>query len=194
MPSIKTIVGTFIAIAVLLCGGVTAVAARGGGFHGGGGQGLVGYGTLTTISANSITVATPGNTSLTATLDPQATYTARSQAAAVAGLKSGNHVALRGRSVNGVVTVRAVDFDATAFAAAILRYTGTVSSSTANSLTITAGGQTVTVQLNADTQYVVNGSLTSTRPTFAANQRVRVEAAQMTNGNLVARIVSVATA
>ncbi len=183
MPSIKTIVGTFIAIAVLLCGGVTAVAARGGGFHGGGGQGLVGYGTLTTISANSIT----------ATLDPQATYTARSQAAAVAGLKSGNHVALRGRSVNGVVTVRAVDFDTTAFAAAILRYTGTVSSSTANSLTITAGGQTVTVQLNADTQYVVNGSLTSTRPTFAANQRVRVEAAQMTNGNLVARIVSVAT-
>jgi hypothetical protein len=150
------------------------------------------FGTLSAISATSVTVATPSNTSVTATLDAQATYTARSQAAAVAGLKTGDQVAVRGSSVNGTTTARGLDYDTKPFAATAVRYTGTVSSSTGNSLSLTtASGQAVTVQLTSTTTYVVNGAKASSRPTFSANQQVRVSVAQMTDGSLVAQSVSV---
>lgn len=193
MSRVKTIVGTALVGTALLAGSVSAAFAHGGGggFGGRGGGGLVGYGTLSTISATSVTIATPNNGSLTATLDSQATYTAHSQGAATAGLKSGMQVALRGSSINGTVTARGLDYDTTPFAAASVRYTGTVSSSSASSLTLTtASGQSVTVQLTSSTTYVVNGTKASSKPTFAANQQVRVSATLMTDGSLVARSIS----
>jgi hypothetical protein len=192
MFRVKTIIGTALVSTALLAASVTAVLAHGGGgFPGRGGQGLIGYGTLSTLSASSVTITTPSNASLTATLDAQATYTAHSQAAATAGLKSGDQVALRGSSVNGATTARGLDYDTKPFAAASVRYTGTVSSSSASSLTLTtSGGQSVTVQLTNSTTYVVNGTKASSKPTFAANQQVRVSATLMTDGSLVARSVS----
>lgn len=195
MLRFRRILGPSIASAALLGATVTGVFAAHGGFGGGGEQGgLVGYGTLSSISATSITIATPGGSSLTATLGANATYTARSQGAATGGLVTGDQIALHGSSVNGAATANSVDYDTAVFAAATVRYTGTVSSSSATSLTLsTASGQSVTVQLNSSTAYAVNGTKSTTAPTFTPGQQVRVQAAQMTDGTLVAKSVSATT-
>src|SRR3954463_1544040 len=118
----KLMLGTALMGATLVTGTAAGAFAHGGGGRGGaGGGGLTAYGTLRSISANSITVATPSNGAITATLAATTTYTARSQAAALAGLKTGNSVAVRGSSVNGTNTVRSVEFDTAAFAAAAVR-------------------------------------------------------------------------
>ena len=196
MSRVKTFISASLVAVALLAVGVSGVFAngRGGGFFGGGRGGVTGFGTLSSLSATSVTIATPSNGSLTATLDAAATYTARSQAAAVAGLKTGVQVAVHGSSVNGTTTVRSLEYDTKPFAATIVRYTGTVASSTATSLTLTTtGGQSVTVQTNSNTRYIVGTAKASSRPTFAANQQVRVSAAQMTDGSLVAQSVAVAS-
>jgi hypothetical protein len=196
--------GAAIAAAALLSTGATGVfAAKGTAAHAakaakGGkgvatrvGAGMVAYGTLTTLNAGSAVVATPSNGSLTVTLAAGATYTARSQAAATAGLKTGDQVALRGTSVNGAVTARAVIYDTTPFAIGAAALTGTVASSTPTSLSVTtAAGKSVTVQLTGTTRYRVGGKAAASAPTFTANERVQVVAQLLTDGTVVARVVA----
>jgi hypothetical protein len=197
MSRLKTIIGPSIAGVALLAAGVSGVLAARGPGHGAGGAGLgggalVGYGTLSAISATGATIATPNNSNLTVTFTSQATYTAHSQGAATAGLKSGQQVAVYGTSVNGTVTAGRLDYDTTPFVAGTVRYTGTVSSSSASSLSLTtSSGQTITVQLTSTTRYGIGKASSTTAPTFSANQQVRVTAAQYTDGSLVAQVVTI---
>lgn len=193
MNRLTTTLGSSIACAALLAAGASgALAAKGPGKAKARAKRavsarIVGYGTLSALSANAATITTPGNTSLSATLAPGASYTARSQAAAIAGLKVGDQVVLRGRSVNGATTVTALGFNTGAFAIGAAAFAGTVGSAGATSLTVTRGtGQSVTVALSSTTRYIVNGTRATTPPALAAGQKVRVLAKRMTDGSIVA--------
>jgi hypothetical protein len=199
MHRFKTLIGPSLLGAALLGAGVTGVlAAKGpggpgaGASRGGGSGGLIAFGTLGALTGTGATITTPGNTSVSVTLPATGAFTARSLAAATAGLKTGDQVAVRGTSVNGTNTASGLEYDTTAFVAATIRYTGTVSAATATSLTVTTtGGSSVTVQLDPSTRY---GAAGAAAPTFASGQQVQVLAAQYTDGRLVAQQVRIPTA
>lgn len=198
MHRFKTLLGTSILGTALLGAGVTGVlAAKGPGHHGAGpnrGGGLIAYGTLGALSGTSATVNAPNNSNVTVTLNANGAFTARSLAAATAGLKTGDQVAVHGSSVNGAATASALEYDTKPFVAATVRYTGTVSSSSTTSLTLTtASGTSVTVQLTSATRYGANGATSATAPAFTSGQQVQVLAAQYTDGSLVAQLVRIPT-
>jgi hypothetical protein len=178
------------AVAVVGAGASGVLAARGPAHAAAGGQALVGYGTLSSLTATGATIATPNNGSLTVTLNTGARYTAHSQAAATAGLKPGVQVAVYGTSINGTAAAGRLDYDTIAFPAAVFQYTGTVTSASSTSLSLTtASGQSVTVQITSATRYGSGLAASGATPTFTANQQVRVAAAQYTDGSLVAQTI-----
>jgi hypothetical protein len=149
------------------------------------------YGTLETLTDTSATVTPPSGAAVTATLRAGTRYVGHTQAAAKAGLKTGEQVELLGRYSNGFIA-SAVVYDTTPFAlpgAATLA--GKFSSLANNTLTLTtAAGQTASVQITSQTRFVVNGKKQAAAPSFTANEQVRVAASRLTDGTVAARIVA----
>jgi len=146
------------------------------------------YGTLQSISSTSATVS--GAAAGTMTLGANTRFVAHSYAAAAAGIKVNQQVAILGR--NGTAAV--VEYDTKAFAVGATVIQGTLSLS-GTTLTVTpAGGTAVTVTTNSQTRYVVNGATTTTAPSLPANTSGRVQVVRYTDGTSVARVVAVGAA
>jgi hypothetical protein len=154
----------------------------------------IAFGTLTSTGTNSVTISTPGQSSLTIPLVAKAKVTARTQAAAAAGYKTGDQVLVNGTYRNGFVG-RSVVYDTAAFPVpGVERIAGKVSASSAQSLTVTlANSSSAQVQLGTATRYFNNGVPASAAPTFTSGERVTVLAQEQTDGSLLARIVAAGT-
>lgn len=157
------------------------------------------FGTLSTLSATSAVITAPpvsGSTtgaSHTATLAKNTVYTARSQAAAIAGIKTGDAVAVYGYYSNGAVA-RSIVYDTAPFALAGVRLVSgkLASAPTSGAFTLTlASGKSITIQTSSATIYVVKGKRATTAPALAAGQAARALVQEMTNGTYVARIVAI---
>lgn len=148
-------------------------------------------GTLTSFNETSATITTPSGTTATVALAAGTRYVAHRQAAAIAGLKTGEQVAVSTVTKGTTTQAAVLEFDTAPFGVSV-RFAGTASSSTSTSLTVAiAGGGTVTVQLNGSTTYRVNGTKATSLPATVQNQPVVVDAQAMTNGGIVARTVAI---
>jgi hypothetical protein len=150
------------------------------------------FGTLTATGTNSATVNTPHNGSITVTLAPKARLVGRSQAAATQGYKSGEQVLVSGVYHNGFVGSN-VAYDSAAFPIPVIsRVAGTVSTSSAQSVTVAQpGGKSTEFLVNSVTRYFVNGAAAKTAPALTANEKIIVLGQEQTDGSFLARIVAV---
>jgi len=123
---------------------------------------------------------------------PVTRYAARSAAAASAGLKVGDQVAVYGRQQTKVAT--RIVFDTAPFLLpGVNRLTGTVASTSDNTLMVMlTNGSTVTVQLTATTRYRMQGRLLPQPPTLIDGTRVNITGRQMTDSpNLQATLIAI---
>lgn len=152
-------------------------------------------GSLGSLTASSAVVNIAGGSPTTVSVGAYTRYIAHTQAAAIAGLKSGEQVAVRTVTTAAGVKAGAIEYDTVAFGVPA-RVVGTITGGTPGStLTITpASGAPVTVQLNTSTKYVVNGTRVSGLTSIPTNQVAMVSALQMTTGGTVASTVSIGQA
>ena len=178
--------GSYVALAVAV--GHGAKHARNGG--------LV-AGTVKSFAAGSLTILRKDGSTVTVTLNGQTKYVVNGAvAAAPPAFSNGEAVRVRvQKQADGSLVALAVatgTFTKPVHTGA--RIGGTVSGSTATSLTVTLkNGSSVTVTLNGNTKYIVNGAQNASPPAFSKGQQVRVLAQKQSDGSYLALVVSVRT-
>lgn len=154
-------------------------------------------GTVKSFANGVLTVQLKNNTSVDVSVNGSTVYYVNGAKAAAAPVFTSSErveVIAQKQSNGSYVALRIAVGHEAKRAHAGASIAGTVDSSTSTSLKILlANNTTVTVQLNGQTKYVVNGAIAAARPTLTKGEAVRVKAQKQTNGSLLARVVATGT-
>ncbi|MFI5259370.1 MAG: DUF5666 domain-containing protein [Candidatus Limnocylindrales bacterium] len=144
-------------------------------------------GTVTAVSAGSVTITQFGGSSRTLTLTGSTTYSEAGATVTNAALVVGVRI-----SAQGTVD-SAGNFTATAVTIAPSSLLGTVASKTATTIVLTTtGGKTVTVNVSSATKYSVRGVASPTLADVAVGDRIAASGMLNADGSLTATLVQAA--
>jgi hypothetical protein len=144
-------------------------------------------GTVSAVSAGSVTITQAGGASKTLTLTGATTYTQAGATVSQSALVVGVRISAQG-SVDS-----AGNFTATAVTIVPAVVQGTVASKTATTIVVTTtAGKTVTVNVSSSTKYSVRGVSSPTLADVAVGYRIAVQGTLNADGSLNATIVEAA--
>jgi hypothetical protein len=143
-------------------------------------------GTVTAISANSVTITSGGQTR-TLALTSSTTYSLSGASATQSALVVGVRIVARG-SVDS-----SGNFTATAVAIQPYVVQGVVASKTATTITVTTtAGKSVTVNVSSATKYTVRGASSANLDSVAVGYRIAAQGTLNSDGSLNATVVQAA--
>jgi hypothetical protein len=145
-------------------------------------------GTVSAVSAGSVTITQADGSSKTLTLTSATTYTQAGATVSQSALVVGVRISAQG------TTDSAGNFTATAVTIPPSVVQGTVASKTATTIVVTTtAGKTVTVNVSASTKYWVRGVSSPTLADVAVGYRIAAEGTLNADGSLTATIVEAAS-
>jgi hypothetical protein len=152
-------------------------------------------GTLGTLTTAGAVINVSGGSPTPLSVGNYTRYIGHTQAAAIAGLRTGEQVAVRTLTSSAGTRAVSIEFDTAPFGLSS-HIVGTITGGTVgSSLSITpASGTPVTVQLTGSTKYLVNGSKVNGLTSIPANQQAVVSFLRMTTGGTVATTVVIGQA
>ncbi|HEX6867519.1 MAG TPA: DUF5666 domain-containing protein [Candidatus Limnocylindrales bacterium] len=142
------------------------------------------HGTVSDVASSGFKVTTRDGSVWTITVNGQTTYSYGTGTGSLADVTNGEEVLVQGTST--------ADNALTALSVRVAgdRATGTVASKTADTIVITTrDGSSVTVHVDADTDYRVGGSDTATLADVTADMRIKVSGRQRDDGSIDADTV-----
>ena len=152
-------------------------------------------GTITSGTPTSLTIKTGDGSTVTVQLNGATHLRVNGvRATGLLAAPANQQVKVSGlQMTSGGIVARNVDIGGKPAGAQHVHVNGQVANSSGTTLSITVhkNSAPVLVQLTSATTYVVNGKLTTTAPTFTANQRVTVIATRQSDGSIVAVTVLV---
>jgi hypothetical protein len=141
-------------------------------------------GTVTTVTADSVTITQPNGQTRTLTLTGSTTYSLSGRSADQSALVAGVRIVARG-SVDS-----SGNFTATAVAIQPSVVQGVVASKTATTITVTtAAGRSVTVNVSSSTKYTVRGVASANLDSVAVGYRIAAQGTLNSDGSLNATLV-----
>ncbi len=143
-------------------------------------------GTVTAVSASSLTITQPDGASKTVQLTSGTAYRVAGQSASLSAVTTGARVAIAGTvASDGTFTAAVVDV-------LPVRVAGTVSAKTATTITITdRDGKSVTVDVSSATVYQVAGVTNPTLANVSVGTTIAAQGTRNSDGSLNASVVRV---
>lgn len=150
------------------------------------------YGTIQSLSGSTATILSPTGVTTSVSLGARTRFTAEDLHAALTGLRVGEQAAVRGIVSNtGTLTASILLYGTSTFGLPAVA-SGTLAGSTQQLLTVNEpNGQVLSLPVNSQTTYFLNGKRTSVPSSLPVGDTVKVRYAILTNGSLVARQVHV---
>ena len=142
------------------------------------------HGTVSDVSSSGFKVTTRDGSVWTIAVNGETTYTYGTGTGSLADVTNGEEVLVQGTSTGDNALT------ATSVRVAGDRATGTVASKTADTIVVTTrDGSSVTVHVDADTDYRLAGSETATLADVAVDMRIKVAGRQRSDGSIDADMV-----